>query len=675
MAIHWRCRFKSLSDTQYSINIYDATYSGTPVEMTGAASPFETQEPTGDDVLEPVRLSTGCIRLVNTNGIDDLLPATPKSRFVTLTHEEGGSTVTDWQGYIQQSQFTQQWDSTPCVVELPVISALSILSGYQMVKDELPPRARIAEYFRQALDATGATFSTIVFPAKMAMTDDGPWDAFWRFGIQERNWFTYRNENILDEDESRYEGVSWLDMLSSIMQAFGYTLYERGTTIYIISREGTPQYVQMAASSLATLANNGTVTETQVTPSTINLRNAQIGGNNGTIDVVPAMRKAVVEANINPFGDDVTPRVDSQFLDYASTLTVQKQQTGSPGNYYFNETLGVFEPEQGTDIWTFRSFANGTAQTWSGQQITGDYHIGAFCRRPSGENILFINYNSVGSGASGYGGDWTISIKSPAQTFFAGGFFLLQSSVEIHSGTGGALPETYSAKFQLRVGSYYYNATNNTWQTTACTFLVKINPDTNRLVPMNSWNMQQGDEKYYIPIPDTGLFGEVELRVYDPESSATTRQEWQEVYVFDDFFLDYIWPLKDKYKDYKTTDTNRFVKQMRSFAFNDFSQNIDLTSFINSCMGYGVLLKPDYSAPLGKIVSRTADDKMYFEEILIGSMYDCANNPQKMLSIPIRRDGQYSPIDYYTWGETYRYLQSRTKWRDSIQYIKIFKSI
>ena len=675
MAIHWRCRFKSLNGTSYSVNIYDAAYSGnTPTELVGAAVPFETIESNGVDVMSPVRLSTGTLRVVNTNDLSDMMPQTPKGRPVTLTHEENNATIIDWQGYIQQAQFTQQWNSTPYEVEFPLISSLSILSGNQIVKGEMSARARIAKYFQMAIAASGGTYTHIVFPAEIGMSNDGAWDSFWRFGIQERNWFEYKNENVLDVDESRYEGVSWLDMMSAIMQSFGFVLYERGQIIYIVSNNAT-HYLKMAVSQLATLADNGTATETTETPSAVSISSLQIGGSNGTIDMVPVKRKAVAEGNINPFEEDSTPQIDSKYLDFAAKLTVAKQQTGSAGTYYFNETLGVYEPEQGTDIWTFRSFLSGVEQTWSGQNITGDYHVGAFCRRISGENILFINYNNVGNGATGWGGDWTIAVKSSTETFFAGGFFLFQGGVELNQGTGAAVTGTYRGVFMLRVGDKYYNVENDTWQTTACTFYAAIDPNTGRLEPYNTYNAQNGDGKIYIKVPESGLFGDVELRFYDPVSSAGTQQEHQAVYVFSNITVDYIWPIQDVFKDDAVTDTNRFVKQMRLFAQEDAERSIKVTSYINNRMGYGVLLKPDYSAPLGKIYDRRTAENVYFEETLINALYAAFNTAQKILSIPIRRDGQFSPLDSYTWNGSHKYLSSRTNWRDSLQYLQIYKNL
>ena len=668
MAIHWRCRFKSLNGTDYSINIYDATYSGsTPVELTGAANPFETQEDSNDDVLKPVRISTGTISLVNINGLNDLIPATPKARFVTLT--SGNTTL--WQGYIQQAQFTQQWQATPYVIEMPVVSAIGILSGRQIQKDAIPARARIAEYFRQAIAESGGTYTQIIFPAEVGVTADGSWDAFWRYGIQERNWFTYKNENVLDKDETRFDGVSWLEMMESMLEAFGYTLYEQGTTIYILSRTAT-HYLSITLADLATLAENGTIEPTAVTPSTVQISNLQIGDASGTIDIVPVKRRAIVEGSINQYDEDSTPQIDTKFLDYVASVTVAKQQTGSAGTYYFNETLGVYQQEQGASIWQFRSFLDGEQQTWSGQDITRDYHIGAFCRRMTGENILFINYNNVGEG-TGWGGDWMISVKSTSQSMFASGFFLLQGSVELHQGTGAALESTYNGKFMLRVGNYYYNLTNDTWQTTPCTFLAAIDENSGKLIPYNSYNMQNGDDKIYIRVPDAGIFGDVELRFYDPESTAATQQELEAVFVFRDITLDYIWPLQSVFNDNQVTDTNRFVESMNSFAASDEEKDIKVTSFINNRMGYGVLIKPDFSAPLEKAITR--DGNSYFEETLIDAMTSCLNRPQQILRIPIRRDAALSPLDAYVYGGSHKYLSCRTVWRDSLKYLQIFKTL
>ena len=48
-AIHWTLTFKSLNNTDCTVNIYDNDYSGNPVALTGAANPFFFEEIEDDD--------------------------------------------------------------------------------------------------------------------------------------------------------------------------------------------------------------------------------------------------------------------------------------------------------------------------------------------------------------------------------------------------------------------------------------------------------------------------------------------------------------------------------------------------------------------------------------------------------------------------------------------------
>ena len=668
MAIHWRCRFKSLNGTDYSVNIYDSTYTtGDPVELTGAAVPVTTQEPADHDPLAPLRLSTGTLNLINTGNLDALIPSTPKARPVTITT---GSAVV-WQGYIQQQQFTQPWLSTPYQLSFPLVSAFGILEGVQLVKDELQPRTRIAEYLRQAILKTGHTFQTIVFPDNFQMSsDDTRVDTLLRLGIQERNWFTYRNENIIDPDQARWEGASWLEIISAIMEAFGLTLYEQGQTLYLMARVNT-SYYQMPFSALATLAANGTPAsgvETEAAQGLVSINNLPLGGSDGTVDILTVARNGVIEANINEFGDDATPQFDMVYMDYVATLAVSKQAEHTQGFYYFSKTLGVYEPEQQQEVWTLRSFQSGQQVTYSAQDITQGNHMAAFCRRKSGEDVLLINYSDVGS-STAYGGTWTCSLKSAAQTMFAGGYLVLQGYIEFHQGEGEALLSTYKAKFSLRVGDKWYNLSTNTWQASEVVMSVSIDPDTGQITSVGASSVNVGDDdKLYIPVPDTGLFGDVELRVYDPESSAAAQTVLEAMFVFKDLALDYTGPLQDKYKDYPVTDTNRFVEIMNEFATEDAEKNIQLTSYVHERMGYAVLLKPDFSAPLGKVYERS--ELEYFEEGLLYAIHQCNYRPQQILRIPVRQDGQFSPLNLYS---SHRYLSSETDWRNSLQKLQIFK--
>ena len=668
MVVRWKIPFKSIGGTDYMVNIYDSTFSGEATTLTGTSNPFVTTETSSDDIMAPVRISTGEINIVNTGNLDGILPTTPKARYVTLV--TGGNIV--WQGYIKQEQYTQPWDRTPYAITLPIISCMGILEGRQMEKGDVADRARFAEYMRLAIVESGGTYDNIVFPSEYGVTGSGVWDMFFKLGTQDRNWFEYKNQNVLDPDESRYDGMTWLEVLSAWMTAFGYTMYENGKTIYIVHRI-RKYYLSVAVSALSTLAANSTPTETSIEASTVNIGDMQIGGSNGTVDILPTKRRAIVEGEINPFQEDSTPMFDTKYLTFMGMLTIQKAYSDqqSYGYYYYNKTMGVYEPEQGQQYWTFRSYNNGTLQQYSAQDITRDYHIAVFARDKSGEDYILINYNDV-NGASGWGGtSWMCSLKSQTESFFAAGYISIHAKVVFNEGEGGTAPGTHRAKFMLRIGNYYYNGDTHQWQTTEAQFLANID-DNGEIVAYS--NVEQGDNGcIYLEVPSSGIYGDVELYIYTPYSVAQTQQYHQAVYEISKLDISYAEPEIDVFQDYPEGSSNRFVVSLDKFASEDESKSLALTSFINEHMGYGVLLKPDFSEPLGKIYNRFSGTS-YFEEILVNTIASVFGKTQQILTIPLRHQSTLSPINLYSCNGTYRYLNVRRDWRDDLQTLKIFKT-
>ena len=665
MAIRWKVPFKSIGGTVYNVNIYDASFSGNAANLTGAAHPFVTSEDSSNDPLCPVRTSSGYINIVNTGDLSALIPTTPKARFVTLT--SGNTTL--WQGYIKQEQFTQPWDRTPYTIQIPVVSALGILEGLQMEKGDVSDRARIAEYLRLAINQTGASYNTIVFPADIGAQSGGPWDIIFRFGLQDRNWFKYKNQNLLDPDESRFDGMSWLEVLSELMKAFGYTLYEKGQTIYIIGRRRF-YYLSIPVSALSTLASNGNPSEAGVTSNTISINNLQVGGNNGTIDILPSKRRAVVEGSINPFEADATPIINTLYLTFAGMLTIQKRYNGSLTDNYFSATLGVYTPKSGTNIWTFRSYQDDVEKTWNAQDITRDYHIAVYCRDKGGNDSILINFDNTGN-ASAWGGSWMCSVKSPSQSFFAGGYISIHAGINFFEGDGASHIETHRGRFMVRIGSYYYNANSHTWTTTPAQINTLIN---NGLIEADSSEEKGDNNCIYLPIPDNGIYGDVELYIYDPYSTSGVQQQHQAMYEITNLDVEYVESMYDPYQDDPVTDTNRFVLGMDSFAREDEEKNTAVTSFINGRMGYGVLLKPDFSTPQGKIYDRYSGS-IYFEETLTYIINACFQKPQQILTIPIKQASEFLPTDIYAWNGNHSYLAVEHDWADEIQKLKIFKLI
>ena len=138
MAIHWKIIFKPIrTDDTYTVNIYDAGYSGAAVPLKGGAQPFTTQEDDDDDMFVPIRTQTGYLRIVDDGKDADgnawnwktLLPTTDTDRPVTLTNSNGDVL---WQGFMQARNFGGVLYGNPQEREFPVQCALTVLEGFEI---------------------------------------------------------------------------------------------------------------------------------------------------------------------------------------------------------------------------------------------------------------------------------------------------------------------------------------------------------------------------------------------------------------------------------------------------------------------------------------------------------------------------------------------------------------
>lgn len=134
MAIHWQVKFKSLRSAElYTVNIYDDNYSGIPIQLTGAARPFETQEDDSDDWFQTVRTQSGYLRIIDTgedgsgNSFNwrNFIPTNDIDRPVTLTNSNGDVV---WCGFMQAQNFGSAMYDMPQEREFPLQCPLTVAS-------------------------------------------------------------------------------------------------------------------------------------------------------------------------------------------------------------------------------------------------------------------------------------------------------------------------------------------------------------------------------------------------------------------------------------------------------------------------------------------------------------------------------------------------------------------
>lgn len=255
MAIHWKIPFKSLRDkTDYCVNIYDDTYSGTAVVLKGGDQPFTTREDDNDDLFAPIRTQSGYIRIVDdgfaADGVTafdwrDIIPQTDTDRPVTLT---AGNTIV-WQGYMQAQNFGSKIYGNPQEREYPVHCALSVMSREDVdisAYSTLPNFAGLLDYVLSTIPSI--TIDSIVVQG----------------GADARTWLMKKFDWSVFEHEGD-DGVYRSDCdvqtaLQDMCMYWGWCARISGTTLFLLSPDDSVlvNFLVLTRAQLTTLAGGTT---------------------------------------------------------------------------------------------------------------------------------------------------------------------------------------------------------------------------------------------------------------------------------------------------------------------------------------------------------------------------------------------------------------------------------
>lgn len=221
-------KFRSLrANTLYTVNVYDNSYSGDPVQLKGAAQPFETQEDDDDDLFVPVRTQSGYLRIVDTrkdnagNAFDwrDMLPKTGLDRPVTLTDDSGNIV---WQGYIQPQTFSGRMYEPTQVRELPLVCPLQVLKGIA-VRTDITGVVNFASILRDIINASGMQWSWLNISGDSQQVE---------------SWLKLQVDyaNFVDtDDEQQTAKYDYYTLLEEVCKFFGWMCRTDGTQIWLLS--------------------------------------------------------------------------------------------------------------------------------------------------------------------------------------------------------------------------------------------------------------------------------------------------------------------------------------------------------------------------------------------------------------------------------------------------------
>ena len=306
MAIHWQIKFKAIrSGTDYTVNIYDDTYSGSPLQLKGGAQPFTTQEDDNEDMFTPVRTQTGYFRIVDDGFLADgvtafnwktLLPSTDTDRPVTLT--AGG--VTLWQGFMQSQDFGSKLYGNPQERELPIHCPLTVTEGTDINYTQTEIQ-NFAYLLKQIIDSIPATCR----PTSVKVQGGADAQAWL---LKRIDW---QNFCDIDNDGNLSARFNLFQCLEDICRFWGWTARIHRQTLYLTCVDDTAEttWLTMTYANLTTMAG-GTAAGDATGPFTSLTLSGDIFASTDNDDFLQrGANRATVTVNGN--------KADSTFLMFA----------------------------------------------------------------------------------------------------------------------------------------------------------------------------------------------------------------------------------------------------------------------------------------------------------------------------------------------------------------------
>lgn len=83
--IKWRTSFKDLNEQTIVVDIYEDGWSSDPIILTDGQDPLETEWDDTQDIMTPLRMGSGNLRVINEGNLDGLMPTNTFQHLVKVS--------------------------------------------------------------------------------------------------------------------------------------------------------------------------------------------------------------------------------------------------------------------------------------------------------------------------------------------------------------------------------------------------------------------------------------------------------------------------------------------------------------------------------------------------------------------------------------------------------------
>lgn len=301
----WRVEFRSTEEVDYAAEIMEQDWQGEVQKLKGGPDPFVTREDDEADIFKAVRGQSGYLTIVidpnkseEAGLIEQIPPKNDRERMVRLMR----GTAVEWQGFLCCDIYTQPWEGSAYLMELPVQGMTATLESIEIGSKDtgIWRLARVLTHAMNRLiaddtsDPEGEVEKMMgsVFVADDTAQADGGWLH------QYINWqafFTEQSEIEQQRRSVRAFGWNWREILEEICKTFGLTIRERGNNLYFTACDRATHLRRWSWAQIKTIASGGTAAPTEAQMLTTGLTaGLQLKGADSRQSIAQGKKKATV---------------------------------------------------------------------------------------------------------------------------------------------------------------------------------------------------------------------------------------------------------------------------------------------------------------------------------------------------------------------------------------------
>lgn len=509
--IKWRLQFKSLNNTDCTVNIYEEGYTGSTITpLIGAAVPFEIQEEDSNDLTRFVRHKTAYLRVVETTygELDALMPTSIRHHFVEAYY--GSERV--FTGFMQCQQFDNGWVAAPRELEFPLVSPLGLLDSFNFSVPSELKLVTLGSLMNELMiglnpyesststSTTSSDYGYVIYPRTSSYS---PWD-----NLIHSTVMCPFNDSFKHYDESSklFSPRDYRYFIEGICACFGWTVHDTPSAIVFAQYDYTGNYSRLSVSGLKNLTGWESV---QQLSDSFNSYYSNADNNALQSQVMP-LKEVVLELE--------EPEIKKKSLGTSHT-------TSSLGSVGINSDYNLYAYARLTQI---------------GPDVNGD-HIGTPNIGTEGQiyspGLYPLAYgtaeqNAVTIGVQEnwwlkYSTGWSAGSLLLKVIFYgmmpinSNGECLLKLQIERGTSMFDMKVSDYTSftvNLVIKVGSKYYNMTNDTMTSSFTLNAVTINGATGKVTPNKTLNGNHSDVDGILFRPwetGWGVIDSIEVSLYD----------------------------------------------------------------------------------------------------------------------------------------------------------------